>query len=368
MTRQGNWTFPIRMAALGAALACLALAGCGGSSSPGDAAKVLDQTFGQSHTVKSGQLTFDLVVAPSGSAALRTPITISLGGPFQSLGAGKLPQSNFTLSIAALGRSISLGILSTGTAGYVSFQGTSYPLPQADFQKLESSFASLASSPGGGRGSGLLGKLGIHPLTWLRNPTVVGTETVAGASTTHVHAGINVSVLLHDFNTFLGKASGLGVTGAASFPSGLSDATIGRLTSEIQNPSFDLWTGSSDRTIRKLLVSLSAPMPSSLSTLLGPRASLALTMQYADLNQPQTITAPTTTAPFSQFTAKIKAFVGGLLGGGLLGSGSSSSGSGTSTTGGSSASSLNAYAQCIQAAGNDVGKIQQCAPLLGGGG
>ena len=91
---------------------------------------------------------------PSGSSTLNGPITLSFGGPFQSLGKGKLPKSNFNVSISALGKTGSLGILSTGTTGYVTLQGTSYQLPAATFQKLESSFAALASSPGGGSGSG----------------------------------------------------------------------------------------------------------------------------------------------------------------------------------------------------------------------
>ena len=103
-------------------------------------------------------------------------------------GSGKLPASNFTVSASAQGRSVALGILSTGTTGYVTLQGTSYQMPQATFQKLESSFAQLASSPGSSNASGALAKLGIHPLRWLTHPTVLGTEKVGGAQTTHVHA------------------------------------------------------------------------------------------------------------------------------------------------------------------------------------
>jgi hypothetical protein len=359
---------------LGLLVAGVALAGCGSSSGSGDAAKLLQQTFGQSHKVNSGQLSVSLSVQPSASSTLKSPLSLSLGGPFQSLGAGKLPQSDFSLSISLLGRSVSFGILSTGTAGYVSFQGTSYPLPAAEFQKLEASFASLASSPGGGQSTGILGKLGIHPLSWLRNPTVVGDETVQGAPTTHVHAGINVALLLHDFNTFLGRAGSLGITGAAGFPRGLGQTTIDRLSTEIQNPSFDVWTGKTDKTIRKLMISLNGPVPTALSALLGSRAGLALSMQYSNLNQPQTITAPTNVAPYSQFASKVRSFVGALLGGsvpGLAGSassggGTSTTGGGSSTTGGSSSSKLNNYAQCIQSAGSDVAKMQQCASLLNG--
>ena len=116
-------------------LACLALSACGSSSS-GDATNLLKQTFSGSHTVNSGTLNFALSVTPSGSSTLNGPITFSFGGPFQTLGPGKLPKSNFSVSISALGKTGSLAILSTGTNGYVTLSGTSYQLPAATFQKL----------------------------------------------------------------------------------------------------------------------------------------------------------------------------------------------------------------------------------------
>ena len=88
----------------------------------------------------------------------------------------------FTVRLAALGGSGSVAIISTGTHGYVTFQGSSYQLPQADFRSLESGFSRLASTGGSSKQSGLLGKLGINPLHWLTNPQVVGTESVGGVS------------------------------------------------------------------------------------------------------------------------------------------------------------------------------------------
>jgi hypothetical protein len=364
------------------ALAAVVLSACGSSSSgSGNASSLLKQTFSGSHTVNSGNLTFSLSISPNGSSTLKGPITLSFGGPFQSLGKGKLPESNFNVSISALGHTGTLGILSTGTNGYVSMQGTSYQLPAATFQKLESSFAQLASSPGagsgGGSGSGALGKLGINPLRWLVNPSVAGSDTVAGASTTHIRAAVNVSALLADLNTFLGKASSLGVSGASSIPHGISTATQSRIAGEIRSPSFDVWTGSTDKTVRKLMVGLTLPVTGQISSLLGglSSAAITLTMQYANLNQPQTIVAPTNLAPYSQFTAKLQSIlqaISSALGTALPGTsaGGASTGTGTSTTGSSSTGSGSAaattkYGQCILAAGGDVAKMQKCAALVG---
>src|SRR5205085_1139113 len=82
-------------------------------------------------------------------------------------------------------------------------------------------------------GSGTLGKLGINPLHGLVNPTIAGNDTVGGASTTHIRAGVNVPALLRDLNTFLGKASSVGVSGAARLPSSISPATRTRIANEV---------------------------------------------------------------------------------------------------------------------------------------
>jgi hypothetical protein len=357
-------------------LASLVLAGCGAGngSSSGSPSTLLSQTFTGTHKVTSGVLDLTLTIDPSGSSTLNGPITLSFGGPFQTRGSGKLPESNFTVSASALGRNASLGILSTGTSGYVTLQGTSYQMPQATFQKLESSFAQLASSAGTNQGSGTLSKLGIRPLRWLTHPTTVGTETVGGAQTTHIHAGINVPVLLSDLNTFLEKASSASnVSGASQLKSGLSPATRQKIAAAIRNPSFDVWTGTSDKTVRRLTIALTVPVTGSLSSQLGgvKSADIGLTMQYAHLNQPQKITAPTTVRPYSEFQSKVSAFVRGLqsAAAGVVGSGGSSASGGTSPSGsGGSSSSVTKYGQCIQQAGGDVAKMQKCASLLGSSG
>ncbi len=366
-----------------AALASLGLAGCGSSSGPGQANTLLEQTFSGTHPVTSGNLSVSLTVTPTGSTTLKTPISLSFGGPFESLGKGKLPKSDFNVSLRGNGTGGTLGIVSTGTTGYITLQGTSYQLPPATFQKLESSFSGLASNPSGGSGSGALSKLGIQPLHWLSNPSVVGTESVDGTSTTHIRATINVASLLADLNTFLRKASTVGVSGANGISSTLSATTREKIASEVRNPTFDVWTGNDDKTVRKLAIQLTLPVSGHVSTLLGglSSAGIALTMRYADLNQPQTISAPSTVRPFTEFTAKLRSFLasveqslGASTAAGAPGSAAATTGS-PSTTGSSSSGSSSSsgtsrdaqrYGQCIINAHNDVSKMQQCASLING--
>jgi hypothetical protein len=362
--------------ALVLAVVSIALAGCGVGS--GDATGLLHQTFTGTHRIHSGNLGFTLTVVPTGSTTLKGPISLSLSGPFQTLGPGKLPQSAFRISLAAQGARTAVTIISTGTSGYVTFQGQSYKLPQATYQRLESGFSQLGSSPGAGNGSGVLGRLGIKPQRWLVHPRIVGEEAVGGVETTHIRAGINVAALLADLNTFLQRASSLGVSGASSLPHGISQATRTRIAGEIRNPTFDLWTGKGDKTLRRLQIRLTLPVTGRTSTLLGGlrSADVELTMQYADLNQPQTVAAPTALVPYSVFQTKLRALLQGLQTGisgaatgglpGTSGAGSttgSGSASGSSSAGGSGPN-YQSYTQCIQAAGSDIAKMQKCAPLL----
>ncbi len=360
-----------------AIVAALALPACGQSSSgngaSGNAQALLKQTFSSGHSVKSGVLGFDLALTPTGSSTLSTPITLSLSGPFQSRGSGTLPQSDFTIAIGALGRHGSLGVISTGTAAYVTLQGTAYQLPQADFQKLQQSFSSARSS-GGSQNPGLP-QLGIDPLHWLTHPTVVGAETISGASTTHIRAGVDVSALIGDLNAFLTRTA-KGTTGATStLPTQIPAATQQKIAAAVRNATVDVWTGKRDTTLRRLTLSLSVPVTGRVSRALGgmTAAGIGLTVQYSKLNQPQSVPAPTGVRPYSEFTAKLQTIaqaLGGALGGSALGGGSPSPGSGTATapsSGGGSAAGVSKYSGCIQRANGDVTKMQKCASLLNGG-
>jgi hypothetical protein len=342
---------------LTAAIAAVLLSACGGGSSSdsGNANALLRQTFTGRHSVKSGVLGLDLTLSAGSAGQPASPISLSLSGPFQSRGTGKLPESNFTIAFTGDGQHGQFGLVSTGNGGYVTLGGNAYQLPASDFTKLSSSF----SSAGGQSGSAnTLSKLGINPLHWLSNPKVVGTETVGGANTTHIRAGVDVAALLGDLNTVLAKVAS---TGAATGT--LSAATRQRIAGSVKNAGVDIWTGTDDKTLRKLALNLDFPVSGSTAALIGgaQSAGLGLTFQYSDLNQPQTISAPANVKPFGGFENKLRGVFSdlGSAGLGLSGSGSSSN---------SSPSNFQKYNNCIHRAGGNVTKLQKCAPLLNGGG
>jgi hypothetical protein len=345
-----------------AVLVALAIGGCGSSGGgSSDATGLLQQTFSSGHRVDSGNLNFSLTVDPSGSSTIKGPIKITFGGPFQSLGQSKLPASNFTIGFSAFGKSGSLALLSTGSNGYVMVSGATYQLPAATFQRIESGFSGITSS--GGSGSGPLGKLGIDPRHWLTNPSLAGHETIDGADTTHIAAGIDIVKLLVDVNKLLSNAGQLGVKSTTAIPT-ISPASQAKVAAAIKNPKVDVWTGSSDKLLRRLTVALTVPVTGQVSTLLGglSSAAISLTLGYSAVNQHQTIPTPTATRPYSEFQQKIQALVQSLRGT-AAGAAAGSSGAAVPSAG-AATSSITAYAQCIQAAGGDVAKMQGCAGLL----
>lgn len=358
------------VAVLLALLMVVLIAACGSSSGSGSATaqQLLQDTFSGHHPVKSGVLTFSLTLTPSGSSILKRPISLSLRGPFQSRGSGKVPESNFAIALNALGREGRIGLISTGTSGFITVDGNAYRLPAAAFRKLASGFSSVGAN---GSGEGI-SKLGIHPLQWVTDPSIVGTETVGATSTTHIRAGINVAALLDGVNKLLHTASS--TSPGSRIPSSISAATRQKIAREVQHPTVDVWTGSSDHTLRRFSLSLGFPVTGQTSALLGGlhSAGLGLTLQYDDLNQPQTISAPTNVKPFKLFDRKLRGIVRqlqGVTGSGSLGSlGSLGSGTSGSSATGSSQSGVSKYTSCIQNAHGDVTKMQKCAGLLNASG
>ncbi len=371
-------------ALIAAVLTAAALGACGASSQP-NATTVLRQTFSGQHQISSGVVELTVSIAPSGSSLLSSPIVLSFGGPFQSRGAGQLPASHFTASVSALGQNGSLGIISTGTRGYVTMSGQNYPLPAASFRRLESGFAGLGGS-GSASGAGALSSLGIDPMRWLRDPTVVSTdESVGGTSTTHIAAGVDLPSLLTDLSTVLSKAPALGVKGIGTLPSSLSPAERSTIAADVRNPSVDIWTANSDRTLRRIEIGLTVLVHGRESTELGGLTSvrIEITLQYTDLGQAQSISEPTSLQPYRVLQAKLSALVSeveGAIALGSPGSGASSSSSSSGATGGSgspaasggsgssgSAGKVSRYSRCINAASGNAAKMQKCASLLNAG-
>jgi hypothetical protein len=362
------------VALLALVFAAFALAACGssGSNSSGgggsNATSLVDQTFSGSHPIHSGKVKLAFSLQAPGSSTLKDPVQISFSGPFQSQGPNKLPKFAFALSFQAKGTSLDAGATSTGDKGFVNFRGTNYAVPTNVFAQFKSGYeqSKNKSASGATKRQGL-STLGVKPLNWLQNPVVKGDETVGGTTTTHIVAALNESAFLDDVDKLLGKAGSVPGVGAAAarLPKHLTPAQRSKITKAIKSSTLELWTGKSDKTLRKLAVAVALD-PTALGKSAGgaTSAQIAFSLEFDDLNQPQTITAPTGTHPLSELLGQFQGLLGALGGLGGAGSGGTTTPGAGGAAGAGTSQNVQKYAQCIQAAGSNVAQAQQCAALL----
>jgi hypothetical protein len=337
-------------------LAAAGLVACGSSGGgSSDARALLRQTFSGTHKIKSGKAAVNLTIDAQGDPSLQQPIKLTVTGPFQSTGKSQIPQFDLTLNVAAQGQTIQAGLTSTSDRVFVQVMGQAYEVPASLLAQIRKNMQqSQQSSHKGGLS---LGGIGIDPMNWLSDPKVVGTETLNGTETKHITASLNVDALLNDLDKLLAKLKaqgGIPGAGAAQIPSRIPGKARSEIKDAIKSSSVDVWTGASDTILRKLSIALAIQPKNPGSGLKS--ANVSLSVELSDLNKPQTVTAPSSAKPLGDLLSQL---------GGLLGAGFGSS-LGGSSGGGSAASSvqIQKYSQCLQTAGSDVAKAQQCAALL----
>lgn len=335
----------------------LVLAACGGGDSggsgssggSGDAETLLRQTFTGTHNIRSGKANIEVRVDVSGDPSLRGPINLRIAGPFESAGTDQLPKFDLALDASAQGQGLKAGLTSTSDQLFVNFGGTSYEVPASVLDRLKDSYRRSQQQGSSNRMD--LRALGLDPLSWLQDPTVAGTETIGGVETDHISSDVDVNALLDDLNSLL--ARGLpGLPTGQQIPRGIPNSDRQKIEDAIKNAKVDIWSGQDDHTLRKATLALTVDIPRTSTTL-----DILLSIELTDLNQPQTIEAPTTTRPLSELLGQLQGFLGGALGGGALGGSSGSSG-------GASSQQLQDYSDCVQRAGSDVQAAQRCADLL----
>jgi hypothetical protein len=351
---------PLLLCLLPALVLALAVAACGGSgskaSSSTDVNTLLKDTFSGNKKVKSGKLDLSLNIDAKNTQGVSGPVKLSIVGPFQSLGKGKLPKFKIDFAFDGAGQSIKAGLTSTGEKGFVNFQGTDYAVTPQIFTQFKAAFEQAQKK--GNTNNQSLSSLGLNPRDWLTNPKNAGDAKVGNDDAIKITGGVNINKLLDDVNQALGKARNLGVQGTQSLPSQLTAAQRKQVTDAVKNPKVEIYTGKDDKILRRIVISLGIVAPKGSSS---PNGSANVKLDYAisDLNADQSIPEPANPKPFDQLSSKL----GGLGSLGSLGGTGSSSGSGTSAPPANN-KNLAKYSKCVAAAGNDTTKARKCADLL----
>jgi hypothetical protein len=348
------------------------VAGCG-SSDGGDAstATLLKDTFSGGTAVKSGKLDVSLGFEAQGLPTLTGPVAFKLSGPFASEGAGKLPKFDFDLDIAAGGQTIQAGAVSLGDNGYLKFAGRAYTVDKSLFDQFKNGYERSQKAAKSKDAGPSFKALGVSPSSWLKDARKVGTAQVGGTSTFHITSGVDVPRFLADVNRLLAKAKTLGGSTTQGVPQGLSPAVQSTIERSVKSARVDVYTGKSDHALRRLALSVSLAVPKDAQKTAGGLKSgeLRFDLTIADLNNDQTINAPSGARPLSDLQQALSALQSN---GGGLGSTTTTPSSATTTpapatTAPASAGAPTKYLQCVQKAGTDIAKVQTCAALVNGG-
>jgi predicted small secreted protein len=364
---------PFRLLPLLLAVIALTVSACGGSdgdassggSGGGDASALIKDTFGAGHSISSGRVDATLDVDLKGWAVLGTPLNLHLNGPFQSNGGTKLP--DFALDVDFGGTPpVTLGAVFAQGGGYLSLEGRAFDLGKSTYESFRKGYESAKKdSASKSKNTTTLSALGVEPIRWLKDPKKVAEEDIAGTSTVHLTAGVDVPKLLTDLSTLLGKAKSVTSAGGAAtgtaVPTQLSAQQRELIQKSVKSATVDVWTGAKDHTLRKVSVNIQVAVPDDVKDQANGLTSGHVTfmLSLAQLNQAQKIAKPADVRPISELRTALAQ--SGLAGGDT--SSSSSTPSDTATTP-SAAAPESRYDACLGAAGTDLAKVQDCAQYL----
>ncbi|MEK6272268.1 MAG: hypothetical protein AABM42_06430 [Actinomycetota bacterium] len=318
------------------------MAGCGGDGGGGgeDPNEVLDQTFNNPEQISSGVLSISLDGSAEGDQSGN--LTATIEGPFQS-GKGDpaaFPQLDLTAQISASGAGQSFdfdgGLITTEDNAFVEYQGQAYEVGSSLFQQFttayEQSVRQAQTQQDNQNASSIFERLGVDPQTWLTNLSNEGDEDVEGTETIHIHGDADVEQIVSDIAKIAQRTPG-GVAQA------LDPAQLDQVKSAIQEASLDVYSGKDDHILRRLSLSLTIEPPASAGGSSVTSVNVDLSVTLSDVNETQTISAPSSAKPISGLLSQF-----GLSGLGSLGSPGGTSGGGVGGGGGPSTGYLN----CIQ--------------------
>lgn len=276
------------------------LPACGGGSQPEDTGDLLDRAF--SNPIDSADLKLDAELDVRGSKSFKDPIRVHATGPFRS-NEGTLPQADITLQLGSDddGQAIETGFLSTGNRAFVKFQDVYYEQPPAEVARTNRELQKRA-----GRRKSSLAALGLNPRSWLAEAKDEGEERVAGVQTRHISGTLDVERVLSDLNGFVRRSS-KALSGGGSATPTLTRAEIAQVAQVVKDPTFDVYVGIDDDTIRRIAGRIELEVPeaerASVNGIEG--GTLEFSIEFRDVNGNQEIEAPRRARPLRELTRSL---------------------------------------------------------------
>jgi hypothetical protein len=264
----------------------LGLSACGsggGVSNPGEALAETAQNLGD---VKSGDLTFKLIVDPAEEGG---DFGFELTGPFELAEAGKLPVAEIEYTQIADDQRETVTVTSTGEAAFITVDGTAYELPPEQSNRLRAAAADVGGDGGG------LSELRIDD--WIRNPKSSGGDEIGGDETDEIEADLDVVAAVNGLMTLAGRFTG------GREPIKGEEAQM--LRDSVQDARIEVLTGKDDRLLRRLRITATfdPKLPEELEELArAAGATVDFELEIADPNEPVQVEAPADPQPYSELS------------------------------------------------------------------
>lgn len=319
-----------------------------------DAQAVIDRAF--SEPVESADVTLELELALEGSEDFSEPVRLQLSGPFRSGDDAEIPSFDFDVALQGGGSEVPpLGVTSTGENVFVEVQGVAYEVGEDVIADLNRQLGQDSGETGRG-----LGALGVDPREWLEATEVEEGVDVAGTSTTHVSATVDVPTMVADLNEAAAQAEDVGGGPAPT----LSEEERATLEDAIEDATFDVFAGEDDGKLRRLAAALTFAVPEESQGDAGgiTSGSVSFSLELANVDGDQEIAAPEEARPLTDLLEQL----GGL--GGVLGRSGGADAVPEGGGGGEAGAPQQAfeeYSECLgQADPSDQEALQACNELL----
>ena len=251
--------------------------------------------------MSSGQVSLSLDLTLDGIKALDgKPVSLAVSGPFTR--SGHVISADLEAVLSAAGSSATIGFDDVDGSSYLGIDGTFYDLTQRSASLSVNGATAVSSPPVGGSGAaGGLAGLGIDLRSWITDPVELPQTMVGGVTTDHLQAQLDVANVLGDVSKMIGGATGASGTAGSSASSNVT-SLLPLLESAITKAQVDIYTGVADHIVRKADLDIAFTVPQiaagAIDGLTG--GSLTADVTLTDVNQPQTITAPTGVQPASK--------------------------------------------------------------------
>lgn len=244
---------------------------------PGD---VLSETAANLAEIQSG--TLGLAVAVIAEGELEGDAGFELSGPFSFEGDEGLPLIDWDFTRSSGEDTTSTAFISDGESAFIEVDGQAYELPEEQLSQFSMSGDDLES-----------GFEGLEVDTWIEN-----AEVTEQGDTQTIEGDLSVVAAVNDL---LGLAGSAGA-GASTEIEG-EDAE--RLENAVESSSITLVTGTEDRLLRRLTITieLGAGVPERLEGAgLGSLVSADVTfeMRIENHNEPVEVTAPADALPIEE--------------------------------------------------------------------